>query len=46
MFLIKKEERTGQMWLYKKPGADSLVIRDMDGRVLNVIEEQNPLSDF
>jgi hypothetical protein len=29
--------------LFKKPGLDSLVIKDMDGRVLSVIEEkENP----
>jgi hypothetical protein len=29
---------------FKKLGANSLVIRDLDGRVLNVIEEEeNPL---
>jgi len=30
--------------LLKKPGLDSLVIKDLDGRVLSVIdEEENPL---
>ncbi len=29
--------------LLRKPGLDSLVIRDLDGRVLSVIEEkENP----
>lgn len=27
--------------LFKKPGAGSLVIRDMDGHVLNVIEDDD-----
>ncbi len=29
-----------------KVGRDSLVIRDMDGRVLNVIEEESPFQGF
>jgi len=33
------------MWM-KKIGMDSLVIRDLDGKILNVIEEENPLSKF
>jgi hypothetical protein len=29
--------------MFKKPGLGSLVIRDLDGRILNVIEEEeNP----
>ncbi len=30
--------------MFKKPGLGSLVIRDLDGHILNVIEEEeNPL---
>jgi hypothetical protein len=33
--------------LFKKPGMNSLVIRDLDGKLLSVIdEEENPLLKF
>jgi hypothetical protein len=32
--------------MFKKTGMDSLVIRDLNGNILNVIEEENPFFEF